>query len=105
MAGVSVKDGQLHLIEGKRFSDIDLILIRDGRLTIGEVKSDTNGFSQNDFAKLRAIALDLRPDELIVAAVGEKWEPKINEQIGILSNELAKAEIVLTPLLLQWWSD
>ena len=93
------------LREGHRYSDLDILVITEGRISIGEVKSDPKGFKEEHFTKLRTIASELRPDELVVAAVGTAWPPHVNEQIISLSQDLAKVDVVVTPLLLQWFKD
>lgn len=104
-AKITMRDGELHIREGHRYTDLDILIITEGRISIGEVKSDPKGFAEEDFTKLKTIALDLRPDELVVAAVGTAWPLHVNEQIVSLSQDLAKVDVVVTPLLLQWFRD
>lgn len=104
-AKVTIKDGELHIREGHRYTDLDILVVTEGRISIGEVKSDPKGFKEEDFTKLRTIATELRPDELVVAAVGTTWPPHVNEQIALLSQDLAKVDVVVTPLLLKWFRD
>lgn len=102
---ISMNDGELHILEGHRYTDLDILVVTEGRISIGEVKSDPRSFKTEEFTKLRKIAFELRPDELIVAAVGNTWPPHVNEQIVLLSRDLEKVDVVVTPLLLKWFED
>jgi hypothetical protein len=102
-AKIEMKDGELHIREGLRHTDLDILVVTEGRISIGEVKSDPQGFAKEDFTRLKTIAAELRPDELVLAAVGTAWPARVNEQIDLLSQDLAKVDIVVTPLLLEWF--
>ena len=99
---VVVRDGRLHFKGGKKYSDLDLVFVSEGRIKLGEVKSDPAGFKDNDFVRLKTIASELRPDELILAAVGEKWSAETNGKISALAHDLAALDVLVNPVLLQW---
>jgi hypothetical protein len=48
-------------------TDIDLLMIQNGELIIGEAKADTEGFTTLQFEQLRKIAVAIRPDKIILA--------------------------------------
>lgn len=99
---ISMKDGELHIREGQRFTDLDLLVVMEGRVSIGEVKSDPQSFTEEEFTKLKTIATELRPDELVLAAAGTVWPQEVNDRIVSLSKDLANIDVVVTPLLLEW---
>lgn len=43
------------------FTDLDLMVIRDGKFLIGEVKSKSDGFKSDDFTKIQEVVEDLLP--------------------------------------------
>lgn len=99
---IEMRDGQLHFKGGERYSDLDLVFVSEGRIKLGEVKSDPAGFKDDDFARLKTIASELRPDELILAAVGERWSAETNGKISALAHDLAALDVLVSPVLLQW---
>jgi hypothetical protein len=58
-----------------------------------------------DFAKLRALAMDFRPDEVIVAAPGEGWPVEVKAGIERLTGELLASDIRVLPMLMRWACD
>jgi hypothetical protein len=84
------------------FTDLDLILVASGTLVVGEVKSSPSGFRQEEIDKVRAAALDLLPDRVVVAAVGKEWPVEVSERIGGLAAALQVAGIEVSSQLLQW---
>ncbi|MEW6408918.1 MAG: HsdR family type I site-specific deoxyribonuclease [Nitrospirota bacterium] len=84
------------------FTDLDLVVIRDGKFLIGEVKSDPHGFKPDDLDKLRVVAEDLLPDEVVLAAEGERWPPDVEEGIKRLTETLKPFDVKVSSLILQW---
>jgi len=82
------------------FTDLDIIAITDGRLIIGEVKSSPSSLAQEDCDHLQAIAMELEPNEVILAALGEEWPALQLGLIQSLSNVLTPRGIEVKPLLL-----
>jgi len=89
-----------HLPRNDSFTDLDLIGIRAGSFFIGEVKSDPKSFKDSDLQKLKAAAEDLIPDEIVLAAPGERWPPDIEEMFSKLSQDLEPIDIKIHRLLL-----
>lgn len=85
-----------------RFTDLDLVVISDGRFLIGEVKSDPRGFERSGFDKLKEVAEELLPDAVVIAAQGESWPGTVEAEIRRLTETLAPVEVEVSPLLLQW---
>ncbi len=83
-------------------AEIDLMYIAGQKFVIGEVKSDPSAFNKDDFEKLKIVAKELEPNEVIVAATGDKFPPEVFEQARALENELKHLEIEVKtiPLLL-----
>ena len=48
-------------------TDIDLLMIQNGELIIGEAKANTSGFNKKQFEQLSLIANAIRPDKIILA--------------------------------------
>lgn len=86
----------------KSFTDLDIVAIRNCRVIIGEVKSSPGGFRSSDFDKLRQVAEDLVPDEVLIAAQGKEWPLKVMDEIHRLRGTLSSQEIEVKELLLDW---
>jgi hypothetical protein len=84
------------------FTDLDVVVINKGKFIIGEVKSDPGGFQHSDFEKLRVIATELLPDEILLAAPGDNWPDDVLTEIKNLTDELKQVEVTVSPRLLQW---
>jgi len=84
------------------FTDLDLVFICEGKFHIGEVKSVPEGFEEQDFEKLRAIAEDLLPDVVLIVAPGENWPENVETEIRELEEALAPLEIKVEKHLLRW---
>ena len=54
---------------------------------LGEVKADPYGFSQADLDKLSAVAADLLPNRVVLAAPGQDWPAEIEARVDRLSEE------------------
>jgi hypothetical protein len=88
--------------EGPVFTDVDIIVIRDGRFILGEVKSSPEGVAPAQLDRLAAVAQVVRPDEVIVAATGTSWPSDVTAKIQELSTLLAPFDISVTTKLLDW---
>ncbi|WP_447985478.1 hypothetical protein [Nitrospira sp. Nam74] len=87
-----------------QFTDLDFVVVRDRLFLIGEVKSDPKAFREKYFEKMRVVAEDLQPDEVILAApdIGGGWPPEVNRQSQQLATALSPLDIKVSPLLLRW---
>ena len=88
--------------EREPFTDLDIVVIRDGKSLIAEVKSAPGGFCPKDFKNLREVAEDLLPDEVAVAAPGDKWHQEVSSQITRLEEALRPLEIKVSTIALRW---
>ncbi|MFL5386507.1 MAG: hypothetical protein ACJ8GN_28655 [Longimicrobiaceae bacterium] len=86
----------------QRYTDLDIVAIRDGRFIIGEVKSNPASLKRSDLDHLEAVALEVVPDEVVVAAPGEHWPAQQLDLIGKLEKRLSERGIKLSPILMQW---
>jgi hypothetical protein len=87
------------------FTDLDLLVIQDQKLMIGEVKSDPGGFTGMDFGKLKAVAEALQPDVVILAASsdsGEGWSAEVEGRMKEFAESLKPLEVEVRPILMQW---
>lgn len=84
------------------FTDLDIVVINKGKFIIGEVKSDPGGFKHPDFEKLREVAIELLPDEILLAAPGDNWPNNVLVEIRNLTDALKKIDVTVSPRLLQW---
>jgi hypothetical protein len=92
-----------NVVEGQQnqpFTDLDVMFVRDGKFGIAEVKSDTLGFDSN-LDKVIAVAEDMRPDVLILAAPGSEWPSAIMKNFEDAASRLAPYTVV-KPWLLSW---
>jgi len=87
---------------GAPYTDLDLIAIRDGQIIIGEVKSSAEAFKDTDFAKLRSVAEEIRPNALVLAATGTEWPPEVTRKAEALQASLAPVGVTVEKLLLPW---
>jgi len=87
---------------GNLFTDLDLVVISDKRCIIGEVKSDPKGFKPDDFEKMKIVAEDLLPDEVVFAAPGDVWPIEQEAAFRKLAEALEPFDIRVTPLLMRW---
>ena len=87
---------------GNLLTDLDLVVISDRMCIIGEVKSDPKGFKPDDFEKMKIVAEDLLPDEVVFAAPGDAWPSDQEAAIKQLAEALKPFEIKVTPILMSW---
>lgn len=57
--------------DGPVVTDLDVVVLRDGRFVIGEVKSEPAAIDDRVCETLRTVATRIRPDVLLLAAPGE----------------------------------
>ncbi|PAP75299.1 hypothetical protein [Rubrivirga marina] len=55
------------------FTDLDVCILLDGRLVVGEVKSSASGFDDRQLATLATVAAAVAADEIVLAAPAETW--------------------------------
>lgn len=83
-------------------AEVDLFLIINGKLVLGEVKSNPQGFSEDVVSKTVEVAQELEPDELYFAAPGKDWPPDVMARIDAARVALASRSINVQPLHLEW---
>lgn len=88
--------------EEKPFTDLDIIVIKNAKLIIGEIKSDTGSFESSDLQKLKEVAIDLEPNEVLFAAPGESWPKETVKEMEQMSKDLAPLDIKVSRRLLKW---
>ncbi|MHB1953452.1 MAG: hypothetical protein ACYCOU_06845 [Sulfobacillus sp.] len=86
--------------ERDRFTDLDIVAVRDSFFIIGEVKSSPAGFRDEDFAKIREVALDLRPSIVLFSAVGDSWPHLVQGKVQQLQTELQPLGMAVEQILL-----
>ena len=87
---------------GDKVTDLDIIVVRNGKFVIGEVKSSPDGVDDATIASLTEVAAILRPDVLVVAAVAQKWPAAVAARLEHLTAGLAPLGISVSPMLLEW---
>lgn len=88
--------------DNKLFTDLDVVVVCNGKLYIGEVKSDPKGFTKKDFAKIKEVAEELLPDEVIIAAPGDSWPDDFLEELAKLTEALKPCYVNVSACLLRW---
>jgi hypothetical protein len=78
--------------------DLDIAVILDGQLVIGEVKQSRNLFDEATFAKMEGIARRLLPDILLFSSMDREPTVLINKEIARLSEALRPLSITV-----QWY--
>jgi len=79
--------------------DLDIAVILDGRLVIGEVKQSRDGFDEATFVKMEEIARRLLPDVLLFASMDREPTALITKEINRLSTTLKPLNIAV-----QWYA-
>lgn len=59
--------------EASPFTDLDLLILRDGQLVVGEVKSTAGGFASDQLHTLGTVASAVGADEVVLAAPAATW--------------------------------
>jgi len=83
-----------------KFTDLDILVVSEGRLIIGEVKSTPGGFKKHDLQCLETLALCILPDEVLLSAIGVNWPPDISSAINEMEERLHNAGVALSKILL-----
>lgn len=60
-------------------TDLDLIVLRDGDLIVGEVKSSAAGFDRPQLSKLGAIGATIGAHEIVLAAPASTWTQGVED--------------------------
>jgi len=88
--------------EAQPFTDLDLIYVKSAKFVIGEVKSDPNSFKEEDFLKIKAVAEELQPNEVVLAAPGDAWPAPVEEKVKGLRQGLMPSDVAVRVLPLRW---
>ena len=88
--------------DGSAITDLDIIAVRSGRFIIGEVKSDARAFDSKCLEVLATVALEIRPDVLMLAATGTEWPVEVAARIADLKETLGGKRIEVVTRLLEW---
>lgn len=88
----------------QRIGEIDVLVLVDGRLLIGEVKSTPKGFDQPSVDSIVRIAMLMHADEVMFAAEddGGGWPAEVHAMLERAKAELSKLDITGTAILLGW---
>ena len=63
--------------EAPPFTDLDLLILRDGQLVVGEVKSTAAGFAPDQLHTLGMVALAVDANEVVLAAPAATWTNEV----------------------------
>ena len=88
--------------DGPVVTDLDVFVIADGKFIIGEVKSSTGSVTPEQLKVLGEVAIEIRPDFVIVAATGTEWPSEVSAQIAGLQSVLSQHKIAFEARLLDW---
>jgi len=86
----------------KQVTDLDLIGILDGKYFLGEVKSSERGLLSVDIDQLLQIALELRPNFILIAAPAAGFTSKVKKHYEPLLKGLADKDIAVESMRLEW---
>jgi hypothetical protein len=93
--------------QSQPFSDIDLFVIKNRKLIIGEVKSSPLGFIGDDLSKLRDIALELQPDEVRLCATQTEetsdWPADVLQTFDKFTEVMTANGIKVVRILSKWF--
>ena len=85
-----------------RFTDLDVLVIRDGQVVIGEVKSHPLGFRADDLGRIAIVAERVLPDMVFFAAAGTTWPGATLAEFQKVRERLLPLEIEISWDLLDW---
>jgi len=55
--------------DGRKLAEVDIACIIDGQFTIGEIKTSSSEFSQEEIEKLCVVARNVLPDQIVIGAL------------------------------------
>ncbi len=76
-------------------TDLDLVVFKEGKLIIGEVKSEPSRLTKNELLKLSSIAEVLRPQEVLVVTQDGEFNADTQEELDIMKKHLDDQGITL----------
>lgn len=79
--------------ESDRLTDLDLLLLKNGRLCIGEVKSNFKRYNSRTFEILYKVIKLIQPDIMFICAIGKEWPSEILELIKKFTDQLENENI------------
>ncbi len=85
----------------ERVTDLDLVVVQDGRFIIGEVKSSAEGFLEYNFERLIELALEIRPAKVVFAATGTKWPDTVGAHFAEVKKRL-EPDVEVEAILVDW---
>ncbi len=77
----------------KHLTDLDLFVILDGKLVIGEVKNSQSLFTDGDIEKLAKAAELLRPAKVVLSSLDETLTPASQNKVSALQKRLGSVGI------------
>lgn len=80
-------------------TDLDIVCVQDGKFIIGEIKESNSGFEEKDFKKMRQIARQIRPDEIIFSSLDKNPTDSIKKKMESLAEDLSDLGITV-----KWFS-
>ncbi len=88
----------------ERITDLDLMVLLDGELVIGEVKSNARGFDAASVAAMVKVAKVMLPDTVIFAAEadGATWPTEVAVLLDNATTELTALRVTVRRELLRW---
>jgi hypothetical protein len=103
VTAIAIPPQELRLAyDGPVATDLDIIAIRDGSFTIGEVKSHPKGFNLEQLAVLEEVAREVRPDTVLLAASGSEWPADVSDHIEAFTRRLRLIDVEVKAWLLEW---
>lgn len=90
---------------GNKFTDLDLVVIKEKKFIIGEVKTEITDFEHEDFLKMAEVAEEIKPDLVIFAMpwkAGVDWPVDFIKEIKEISVRLNPLGAEVLPLPLTW---
>ncbi|MCD4817133.1 MAG: hypothetical protein K8S23_00400 [Candidatus Cloacimonetes bacterium] len=85
--------------KNKPFTDLDIVCIQDGKFIIGEVKQSIQRFKDDDFTKMKEVAVRIKPDKIIFSSLDNKCSNSLRKKINKLEKDLQSLKIEV-----KWYS-
>jgi len=90
-------------LSGGGTREADILCFWNGYFVIGEVKSQSRAFRDDDFERMRLLARELKPDKIWFAAPQRDWPSETISAIRAFAAELEPLGVAVEVFHLGWW--
>ncbi len=88
--------------EDRKVAELDVLVLRDGQLLVGEVKAHPRGFDEEAVNRAMEIARVMLPDTLMFASETDEFPDRVRKILHSAGSEFSRLGIEVQFLPLQW---